>query len=100
MRRILSNLTFIKKNGIGKFLERQNVRIAFLRTMIDNYDDGRSKGYYCRASALLDPGTLKRSIDKATLQIRVDRIKQTDVKSRAKILRAILDEQLSKAWTH
>ncbi len=33
--------------------------------MIEDYDDGGSRSLFCRAAALLDPKTLKSSLDKA-----------------------------------
>jgi hypothetical protein len=95
LRKVMSNLTFIKKHGLEKFLEQQKVRMTFLRMMIDEYDDGRSKGYYCRASALLELSTLKGSIRLATLNVKAEHIKQNDVKAKAKVLRAVLDEHMS-----
>lgn len=96
IRNVMPNLTFIKKHGLEKFLNRQKVRMTFLRTMLDKYDDGRSKGYYCRASALLDPRTIKSSMEIATLKIKAEHIKQKDVKAKAKIIRALLDEHMSE----
>jgi hypothetical protein len=100
LRKVLPNLTFIKKHGIEKFLEQQKVRMTFLRTMLDEYDDGRSKGYYCRASALLDPRTLKSSIGIATVKVKEGHIRENDVKAKARILRAVLDEHMSRLSTN
>lgn len=94
IRKVMSNLIFIKDNGIEKFVEQQKVRMKFLKTMIEEYDDGRSRGYYCKASALLDTKTLKSSIDKAILKIKADNIRHIDIKGKAKILKSILDEYL------
>jgi hypothetical protein len=95
-RMVMSNLLLIKKNGVAKFVEQQKVRMKFLKIMIDKYDDGRSKSYYCRTAALLGPDMLKSSIDKANLEIKAGKIKPGDAKSRAKILRTILDAYLTK----
>jgi hypothetical protein len=100
LRKVMPNLTFIKKHGLEKFLEQQKARIRFLRTMIDKYDDGRSKGYYCRLSALLDPRALKSSVEKAALEVKAEHIKQSDVKAKARILRAVLDEHMSGLHTN
>jgi hypothetical protein len=100
LRKVLPNLTFIKKHGIEKFLEQQKVRMTFLRTMLDEYDDGRSTGYYCRASALLDPRTLKSSIGIATVKVKEGHIRENDVKAKARILRAVLDEHMSRLSTN
>jgi hypothetical protein len=64
-RKVLSNSRFIKEKGIKEFVKQQKKRIGLLETMIEGYDDGRSRSFYCRASALLDPKALKGSLDKA-----------------------------------
>jgi len=92
----MPNLIFIKEHGIEKFIAQQKVRIKLLETMLKKFNDGRSRSYYCKVSALIDTITLKNSIDKANLKIKADKIKQNDVKSKAKILKAILDEYLVK----
>ena len=91
-RKILPNLYFIKEKGIRKFVAQQNERIRLLKTMIGRYDDGRSRSFFCRAAAFHDLATLRGSIEQASKRIRAERIKQTDVKSKARILRAALGE--------
>jgi hypothetical protein len=90
----MSNLIFIKNIGIEKFMAQQKVRMKLLKTMIEKYDDGRSKAYFCRATALLDLKSLQYSMDKAILKIKTGHIRHTDVKAKTKILRGILDEYL------
>jgi len=60
--------------------------------MIENFNDGRSRSFFCKASTLLDLIDLRSSLDKATQKIRTDKIRQNDVKNKAKILKAILNE--------
>ena len=64
-RKLLSNLGFIKKRGIEAFMKQQEERIRLLETMIQGYDDGRSRSFFCRAAALLEPKALKRSLERA-----------------------------------
>ncbi len=87
-RKMLSNLRSIKEAGIERFVARQRKRIALLEAMIDRYDDGRSRSFFCRAAALLDPEGLTRSLagaSKATAGT-------SDVGHRARIMRGILAE--------
>lgn len=86
-KKVIPNLNFIKEHGIEKFMEQQKKRIKLLETMIENFDDGRSRNFFCKAAALLDSASLKSSIDKATRKI-----KQNDVKNKAKILKAMINE--------
>jgi hypothetical protein len=90
--KILPNLNFIKEHGIEKFIKQQRSRIKLLQMMIKNFNDGRSRSFFCRAAALLDPTSLKSSLDKATRKIKTDKIKQNDVKKKAQILKEIFKE--------
>ena len=60
--------------------------------MIENFDDGRSRSFFCKVAALLDLTSLRSSLDKANQKIKTEKIKQNDVKNKAKILKAILNE--------
>jgi hypothetical protein len=50
------NLDFIRTYGLEEFAKQQRKRIKLLEKMIRNFDDGRSKSFYCVAATLL-PGT-------------------------------------------
>lgn len=91
-KKIIPNLNFIKEHGIKKFIEEQRKRIKFLETMIADFNDGRSRSFFCRAAALLDLKHLESSLDKATRKIKTDKIKQNDVKNKARILKEIINE--------
>ena len=91
-KKVMPNLHAIKEHGIERFMEQQRRRIRLLERMIQDFDDGRSKSYYCRAAAALDPAGLESSLEAAVRSIKVDQIKPNDVKAKARILRAILDE--------
>jgi len=91
-KRILPNLFFIKERGTRKFVEQQRKRIRLLETMIDKFDDGRSRSFFCRAAVFHDAKALANSMDKAARMIKINRIKQGDRKGKARILRTILDE--------
>jgi hypothetical protein len=91
-KKVISNLNFIKKHGIEKFIKQQRNRIKLLETMIENFDDGRSRSFFCKAATLLDLTSLTSSLDKATQKIKADKIKQNDVKKKAQILKEIINE--------
>jgi hypothetical protein len=95
-RKIIPNLNFIKEHGIEKFVIQQTKRIKLLETMIADFDDGRSKSFFCKAATLLEITTLSNSIDKATRKIKTDNINRDDVKLKAKILKEILNEMAGK----
>ena len=91
-RKIMPNLNFIREYRIKKFIEQQERRIKLLETMIENFDDGRSRSFYCKSAALLDLTTLENALDKAIQKIKTDNIKPNDTKTKAKILKGILSE--------
>jgi hypothetical protein len=89
-RKVMPNLNLIKEYGIEKFIEQQNMRMELLETMLENFNDGRSRSFFCKAAALLDPVSLNDSLIKATDKIKVEKIKPDDFKNKAKILKTIL----------
>ncbi len=91
-KRVLPNLYFIKERGINKFIEQQDKRIQLLKTMISKFDDGRSKSFFCKAAMFHDLTALENSIERATKIIESDKIDQTDIKSKANILKTIIDQ--------
>ncbi len=95
-RKIVQNLNFIKKYGIKKFRAQQKKRIKLLETMISNFNDGRSRSFYCLATTLLTIPTLESTLDDANKKIKSINVKSDDTKTRAKILKAFLNEAANK----
>ncbi|MCK4347725.1 MAG: DUF3795 domain-containing protein [Thermoplasmatales archaeon] len=90
--KMVSNLNFIKKYGIKKFIDQQNKRIKLLETMINNFNDGRSRSFYCIATTLLPMLSLERALDDANQKIKKDKIRMEDIKTTSKILKGFLNE--------
>lgn len=84
----MSNLRFIREHGIQKYFEQQTRRRELLETMIQNFDDGRSKSYFCRTAALFDIHDLEKALDEATDAIAGAQI--GDRKMKADTLKKIL----------
>ncbi len=95
-RKVMPNLNSVKEHGIKWFVQQQRRRIKLLEEMIAGFDDGRSKSYYCRSAALLDPAGLERSLDTTALKMKADHVKPSDAKTKARILRGLLDALASK----
>jgi hypothetical protein len=91
-KKAISNLNFIKEFGVEQFIEQQHKRIKLLETMIEAFDDGRSKSFFCKSAGLLDLTILESSLKKAALEIKTHKIEYGDHKNKAKILRRILNE--------
>lgn len=92
----LLNLNSIRGEGLEEFAEQQRKRIGLLKTMLEKFDDGRSKSYYCIATALLPVTALEESLHHAQQQIKQDKAKSGDIKTRAGILRGLLDDCAAK----
>jgi len=89
------DISFIKQNGIRAFINQQNKRAKYLSIMITNYDDGRSKSFYCIAATVLDIDALKNAL--AEMQVTLDGL---DKKSRAELMHRILNQvKLRKGYT-
>jgi hypothetical protein len=91
-KKVLPNLNFIKEHGINKFIEQQKKRIKLLERMMENFDDGRSRSFFCKAACLHDLTSLESSLNEATQKIKTDDIKLDNIKVKAKILKEILNE--------
>jgi hypothetical protein len=94
--RVLPNLNFIKEHAIRSFIRQQQRRIKLLERMIANFDDGRSRSFFCRAAALLEPASVKSLLDEAAGRIESAGIGHNDVKTKAEILRSLLDEAAAR----
>jgi hypothetical protein len=88
---VMLNLGFIEKHGIGKFMDQQKKRIKLLERMIGDFDDGRSRSFFCRAACLHELTSLETALTEAIRKVETDHIKQDDAKARSKILRDILN---------
>lgn len=70
--------------------------MEFLESMIEDFDDGRCRSFFCRASALLDLDELANSLKQAILESNTDNLCQEDKKRKAKILKAIIENVAGK----
>lgn len=65
----LLNLREILKNGMENFIIQQEKRIDLLQIMLKKYNDGRSKSFFCLATALLpldEIGNVIKKIEQST----------------------------------
>jgi len=90
-RKILPNQRFIRKNGIRRFILQQTEQMKLLALLLEKYDDGRSRSFYCRTVSQADPTTIREAIAQAGNAIAREHIAEDDHRSKAKILRTLLD---------
>ena len=86
-KKMRSNLDEIRAGGIEKFIKKQNIRIDILRDFLTNYDDGRTKSFFCQTCALLPIDSLQKIHHDAK-----NILSTTDLKERSKHIRKIITE--------
>jgi hypothetical protein len=85
------DILFIKKNSIQEFEKLQKIREHILRETLKDFNEGRSKSYYCIATTLLKIGELKKALNQAKKESN-----GLEIKDKSKILHSILDEIAEK----
>ncbi len=80
------DIDFIEKNGLDAFRESQKIREKILLEMLDQFNEGRSKSYYCISATVLSLDELDKAVKDAKNQSF-----GLDIKKRAKLMRSILD---------
>jgi len=93
--RLEDNITFILKYGMGEFEKGQRGQEKLLTELLREFNEGRSKNYYCIAATVFGMDELKRCIERCR-----EESKGLDIKDRAKRMHAILDEQALKEGHH
>lgn len=80
------DIAFLENNGVETFEEEQGVREEILVEMLRDFNEGRSKSYYCIAVTVMETGELREALAKAE-----NDSSSLDIKARAKDLHSILD---------
>jgi len=81
------NIAFIKKNGVNEFEKVQKTRKNLLKVMLQKFNEGRSKSYYCIAATVLEIEELEEA-----LTIAKKDSTGFEIKAKSKVLHSILDE--------
>lgn len=84
----MPNLYFIKENGIDEFLEQQKIRMEILAGMLANFDEGRSKSFFCLSCALLP---LDKLLDLFS-DLKADVAESVDLKDKSKKARTLFTD--------
>ncbi len=91
-RKSLSNLREIQTNSIEKFLVQQKERIEILEKLLDEFNEGRSKSFYCIATVLLSVKELKLALKNSEKKIQTEAIKPNDLKAKSKLIKGYINE--------
>jgi hypothetical protein len=85
------DIAFIQKNGITAFEKLQKKREKLLKMILDDFNEGRSKSYYCIAATVLGIEELEDSLNQAKRKSET-----LDIKEKSKGLHLILDSIAKK----
>jgi hypothetical protein len=91
------NINRIKKVDLKKWLQEQGQRKVILNNLLANYNEGRSRSFYCAAVALMPAGLLKEAINKAKKLITNNKVADSDLKVNAKILKTAIQNLASRS---
>nr|MDO8113071.1 DUF3795 domain-containing protein [Candidatus Sigynarchaeota archaeon] len=89
----LANLRAIRKEGITCYVEAQKQRVAWLEKVLTDYDDGRSKSFFCLAATFLSMPELTASRREADDRSTSQGLDSSDKKGKAKILKELLQKR-------
>ena len=85
------DISFISRYGVSAFQKIQERRGLLLRKMLNGFNEGRSKGYYCIAATVLELEELEEALSRAG-----EESGGLDVRARSKALHRLLDEIASR----
>jgi len=86
-RPLAANFAFIQKNGIEEFARLEMEKQKLLRHLIDNYNEGRSKSFYCTSCQLIPLDKLREALE----DVEIKMTEATDIKEKAKLVRVAID---------
>ena len=88
--RLEDNIAFIRKSGMEEFEKQQLAREKLLRAILKEFNEGRSKTFYCIAAAVLEIGELESVLENACAKS-----KGLDIKERSEVMHSLLNEVAS-----
>ena len=87
-RPVPDNFAFIQKNGIEEFVRLEMEKQEFLKYLIGNCDEGRSKSFYCTSCQLIPLDKLREALADAEEKMSAD----TDIKEKARLVREAISQ--------
>ena len=93
--RLEDNIAFVRRSGFSAFVEDQRERERLLSAMLAEFDDGRSKSFFCVVATVMDVGEITHAIAQAE-----DESAGRDVKEKSKALHALFDKIAEERGYH
>jgi hypothetical protein len=85
--RLEDNIAFIERQGVSDFAEAQKEREHLLAAMLAEFNEGRSKSFYCIVATVMDIQEMTQAI----AQARNDSVGK-DIRGKSKTLHLILNK--------
>ena len=85
------DIKLILDHGLNEFIHDQRLREQLLKQMLEQFNEGRSKSYYCIAATVMDRNEIEQAFSEAK-----QKSDGLDIKARAKLLQSILDDIAQK----
>jgi len=86
----VDNLRQIIEFGLENWLKEQKERQALVEELLGNYNEGRSMSFYCKACARMPINLIYDAVKKSNKKIVSEEIDKSDIKAKAKILKAVV----------
>jgi hypothetical protein len=80
------DIEYIRNHGIEAFNEQQKIRENLLLKLLKEYNEGRSKSYFCIAATVMDIKDLENALSEAE-----NKSQSLDIKEKAKLMHSLLD---------
>jgi hypothetical protein len=78
------------ENAYDSFVTHK--KIALLKLMLSDFNDGSAKNYFCLAAALLSIKGLEKSIDNCIKEIELSKIENDDKRNKTRIIKKYLQK--------
>ena len=86
-----NNIEFIQTNGVEEFEKLQKTRENLLKEMLQFFNEGRSKRYYCIAATVFEIDELQQLLNEAQ-----EKSKGLTLKEKSMLLHSLLDSVAQK----
>lgn len=80
------DIDYVHNYGIDQFVELQDIKEKILREMLDTFNEGRSRSYYCIAVTVMEVEELEDAVARANTDSY-----GLDIKCKSKVLHKIFD---------
>lgn len=84
------NLRQIKERGLKSWLREQEKRQALLERLLRDYDEGRSMSLFCKVCARMPVDLINKAMERARAKLAVAKVDKSDMKSKAKVFKAVV----------